>query len=371
MNYKILLFVIGVSFVSTHFSQVPSAQAQEEERIITELLLESKGSITGWFQNNTLQAPSLTHSRINRDLNQGAGGDWIYLSCKYETRARARQGGRVPLVDLRLIVGPDTKPPAGFSKMGLDLNKGAGGEHIFLCYRCSWNEPPILKINVLEGNNRPQIQGNEHLQTSGKWIKLETDLNKGAGGKYLYLWYLKAKSTGGSPDMPQQNIQTVAGIQVGGRTRGTPIEAQNMSRYNGNWTNNDQLFWGAKAVNDRIGIYVNVPTPGTYQLYAKLTKAPDFGVFVFQLGSSRIGQQDLFARGVTTTGLIPIGKFTTNSAGRQMIIVQVVGKNTQSKGFKFGIDTIEVRSLNQRNAIRPNTPESPTPVNRTTNRPRR
>jgi hypothetical protein len=85
-----------------------------------------------------------------------------------------------------------------------------------------------------------------------------------------------------------------------------------MQNYGNDWSNNDQLFWGSKAVGDKLDIMVVLPpSPNwSYQLYAKLTKAPDFGRFSFRHGSMEIGQQDLYGDRVYSTQLVLIGQFT-------------------------------------------------------------
>lgn len=134
----------------------------------------------------------------------------------------------------------------------------------------------------------------------------------------------------------------LAGISVGDRTDGTLVEAQNMKGFTGGtWTNNDQLFWGAKAKGDYMELFVDVPGPGTYQLCAKLTRAPDFGFFLLRYGDIINRPFDLYAPNVTSTKVIPLGNFTANAPSTITVTVRVEGKNPKSKGYKFGIDTIE------------------------------
>lgn len=76
------------------------------------------------------------------DLNAGAGGDYIY---SYQSKAPFEPvpltvGPRTPKAAIRqvgiLSGNSDTiVPPAGWTKYGNDLNDGAGGDFIYFCYR--------------------------------------------------------------------------------------------------------------------------------------------------------------------------------------------------------------------------------------------
>ncbi len=82
------------------------------------------------------------------------------------------------LIGLRVITGKDTNPPPGYTKIPVDVNGGAKGEYIYICYRDGKTEPGITMVNILQGKDaKPEPD----------WYKDDTDLNKGAHGEYLYL----------------------------------------------------------------------------------------------------------------------------------------------------------------------------------------
>jgi len=57
----------------------------------------------------------------------GAGGDYIYASYKV---------GAPPLKGLAVIAGSKgVTAPTGYTAINVDLNKGAGGKYIYLCYK--------------------------------------------------------------------------------------------------------------------------------------------------------------------------------------------------------------------------------------------
>ena len=88
------------------------------------------------------------------------------------------------IVDLMVIYGQNVSAPPGYTKIYVDLNKGAGGEYIHLCYKRSASEPPITGINVF-------AESSEDFPIQSGYSKVPGDLNKGAGGKYIYVCYTK------------------------------------------------------------------------------------------------------------------------------------------------------------------------------------
>jgi hypothetical protein len=64
---------------------------------------------------------------INVDLNRGAGGDYIYLWTTHDPMCD-------PISDIIIIEGKSTKTPAGYTKIGKDLNDNAGGAYLYFAY---------------------------------------------------------------------------------------------------------------------------------------------------------------------------------------------------------------------------------------------
>lgn len=67
--------------------------------------------------------------KINVDLNEKAGGKYLYL-CK-------KRGGGKALQDIQIVWGNNNKvsAPPGYTRIDRDLNEKAGGKYIYLCYR--------------------------------------------------------------------------------------------------------------------------------------------------------------------------------------------------------------------------------------------
>ena len=119
------------------------------------------------------------YNKIFVDLNKGAGGDYIYLCYSTSTAVSSS-----PITGLTVVAGGSSSVtcPSGYSKISIDLNKGAGGEYIYLCYTKNSGPTSIKNVNVLasDGSSVRVPQG---------WTCINRDLNKGAGGKYIYLIY--------------------------------------------------------------------------------------------------------------------------------------------------------------------------------------
>ena len=80
------------------------------------------------------------------------------------------------------VAGKNAQPPAGFVKLPQDLNDGAGGDYIYLCYQpVAYADEVALKgVTVIGGDNAdvPAPYG---------FQMVPGDLNDGAGGDYIYV----------------------------------------------------------------------------------------------------------------------------------------------------------------------------------------
>jgi hypothetical protein len=140
-----------------------SALAQE---YITELRI-----VAG---NDPRPAPA-GYTKINKDLNKGAGGDFIYLCYK--------KGDGAPLTKIFVTIGEDRRHPNVPEKcsiINVDLNRDAGGNYIYLWTTHDPKCAPITDIIVLEGEGARPPAG---------YTKINVDLNRHAGGAYLYFAY--------------------------------------------------------------------------------------------------------------------------------------------------------------------------------------
>jgi hypothetical protein len=133
--------------------------------------------------------PPYGFSKIDYDLNRNAKGKYIFVCHKREKISVAgRPEDPEPITDIYIATGDNSSPPIpdGYLKIDKDLNEGAGGKYIYLCYTRNPGKAekglPIRSVCVVGGNTyaTPAPYG---------FVKIETDLNQGAGGDFIFLCY--------------------------------------------------------------------------------------------------------------------------------------------------------------------------------------
>lgn len=115
-------------------------------------------------------------TRIDQDLNEGAGGKFIYLAYKDTTDGPF-------ITDITFVVGDSAgvPAPAGYTRLDEDLNQGAGGKFIYLCFL---RGPGLAITNLGIGStSTPLPYGDGPFYTM-----IPQDLNEGAKGRYIYLY---------------------------------------------------------------------------------------------------------------------------------------------------------------------------------------
>jgi len=129
------------------------------------------------------------YTKIPVDLNEGAGGKYIYLYYKkggYAGNFMALNAfsSAVPLPPYSSSSG--TALGRNFSNgMWTDLNNGAGGPFIYIegIFAQSPIDPLTRVSDILV------ISSSGGMSSYSGWIFINQDLNQGAGGKYIYLCY--------------------------------------------------------------------------------------------------------------------------------------------------------------------------------------
>ena len=121
-------------------------------------------------------APPFGYSKISIDLNKGSGGDYIYLCYK--------KGVRNPITGLTVSADGSSSfaLQSGYTRIYSDLNKNVGGDYIYVDYTRQPDLPPIHDIQVIYSSGSA-------IYPSRYWVRITTDCNKGAGGKFIYICY--------------------------------------------------------------------------------------------------------------------------------------------------------------------------------------
>lgn len=120
------------------------------------------------------------------DLNRHAGGEYLYLEYKREPM-NSGAADRV-LRGFDVVSGGDRSvgddaPSRGWVKYPIDLNEGAGGKYIYFIYTKNAGEP-IEALDI-------QWSTNDNPPAHPPFVAIPKDLNKGAGGNYIWAYYKK------------------------------------------------------------------------------------------------------------------------------------------------------------------------------------
>lgn len=136
---------------------------------------------------------------LERDLNQGADGDYIYIG--YKTTDNADEaitslvimdGGAYAYSASEpktRVIGKYTYQPVKTAENWYngDLNRKAGGADLFLWYSTSDRSGGVItKLDVTESWNKSNLYAR---RSTGSDVGDPCDMNRKAGGKYLYLRY--------------------------------------------------------------------------------------------------------------------------------------------------------------------------------------
>lgn len=134
---------------------------------ITELAVIHGGS-------STIPAPA-GFTKIPLDLNKDAGGDFVYLCY--------RRGIGAPITGLAVTVNNAAPPSSAYTRLGVDLNVGCGGDTDYL-WLWFTRDPACTTIRDLH------VQDNRGDPPTG-FTRIDVDLNQGAHGAFIYLSYRK------------------------------------------------------------------------------------------------------------------------------------------------------------------------------------
>lgn len=161
---------------ATEYLKKRDAQNRLEADRIVDIVI-----VTG---NNAGIAAPQGYEKISYDLNKGAGGDYIYACVRKEPVNVIKYQCISPVADLKVVIGDSASvaTPPGYEKIPVDLNRGAGGKYIYLCKRMGLPGVPdggLRDLTVVGGSNANVVP-------PYGYRRIDADLNKGAGGLYIY-----------------------------------------------------------------------------------------------------------------------------------------------------------------------------------------
>lgn len=175
------------NYLKAEFEKLNLAQGNQwpMEKYITDIVF-----VTGSDAWSARAKTPPGYMLVDVDLNKDAGGDFIFLTYKLgdnvndaytdffmEYTSKARTAGSAVL--------SHNSNNVNYTRIASDLNKGAGGDFIYLFTTKAQTLPPIKEINVsFDSSNATSPDWNNVY-----WLnsKNPADVNKGAGGKYVYI----------------------------------------------------------------------------------------------------------------------------------------------------------------------------------------
>ncbi len=120
-------------------------------------------------------------------------------------------------------------------------------------------------------------------------------------------------------------------------TQGT-IDVQDMTAWDGKWSNGQQLWWLPTEVGAQLTLTVNAPEAREYELIGYFTRAGDYGnVRVSVNGKPLPTVVNGYNPDVVPTGPISLGR-ATFTAGANAVVLEIVGKDAKSEGYLVGLD---------------------------------
>ena len=112
------------------------------------------------------------------------------------------------------------------------------------------------------------------------------------------------------------------------------------------WSAASQLWWTGGKPGDQLTLALPIPSDGTYEIFAVLTRAPDYGTVRFSLDGKALGdsrQIDLFGSKVTATTEIFLGKADL-TAGDHRLSLTITGAHPDAiKSYMAGLDYIRLQ----------------------------
>ncbi|KAJ7542805.1 hypothetical protein O6H91_09G012900 [Diphasiastrum complanatum] len=141
--------------------------------------------------SNPFENPPYGYTKIGYDLNANAKGKYIFLCYKQQKISVAGSpNDPLPVTNLHVAYGDNEHPyvPPGYTKINKDLNMGCRrGKHMYLCYtkdpsKAAENGLPIRGVRVIGGEKR-------NIVAPYGFTKIDVDLNMGARGDWIYLCY--------------------------------------------------------------------------------------------------------------------------------------------------------------------------------------
>ena len=166
-------------FIATH----PAAENHNSDGVGVIPCLIGDEPLTGLLFSKE-KTDTMGYKLIPIDLTKGTGGDnnvFLYI----------RRDSNGPFIEeIAILYGKDASIPPGFKKLDQDLNEGAGGYFVYLCYKAGNRKEKAIKDVIIRTSSSAE-QPIPPYYDGVPYKKLPYDLNHRSGGDYIYIYYRK------------------------------------------------------------------------------------------------------------------------------------------------------------------------------------
>ena len=174
-------------------------------------------------------------------------------------------------------------------------------------------------------------------------------LHRGLGLEETWTYRVSAVDLAGNAGPKSAAVQGTSGrtLRVEGEAMLPPVSSTVAVDPQGNccgvsWSGGAQAWIHGTKAGDKTVFGFTVPTTGTYELSAVLTKAADYGIVDVRIdGNAAVGFDGYQASGVGTQtvalGTAPL------TAGAHQLAVTLTGKNAAATGYLVGVDLLDLK----------------------------
>ncbi len=151
---------------------------------------------------------------------------------------------------------------------------------------------------------------------------------------------------GGDEPPPQARVVTVEAetLATGARVEspsgsGATVQVQ-QNCCEVTWSQDAQLFFLGRAVNDRLTVTVALPAEATWQFSAVLTTSFDYANTVFLIDGRQVGDPFIgFSPKVRVTDWVDVGRVRLGPGTHEITLV-VIGKTQSTNRYFAGVDQL-------------------------------
>ena len=113
------------------------------------------------------------------------------------------------------------------------------------------------------------------------------------------------------------------------------------------WSGGAHLFYMPSSAPASLKVKFELPKAGRYAMTANLTRAPDYGIYRISVDGDTVGRLAHLYSGIgVIETLVSLGAWEFTE-GEHAVLFTLIGKNSQSSGYFFGLDNIELVPLDE------------------------